>query len=145
MGINAAMGIGWTEANRLVPDRQNFLADLKHHGPAPIGNRASWSGYREDVIEPLHRSMPIARKIPFLFLTDVHEGSVWTAAVGRIEGEMSRSWHGIPPGPGIRRLRFGEFCRFEQGCIAEFRCLYGIPGFAAQAGIELLPDLVAGG
>lgn len=53
---------------------------------------------------------------------------------------MLRPWLGIPPGPGVRQLRFGEFCRYEQGCIAEVRSLYDIPGLAAQAGIELLPD-----
>ena len=53
---------------------------------------------------------------------------------------MLRSWLGIPPGSGIRQLRFGEFCRLEHGCIAEVRCLYDAPGLAAQAGIELLPD-----
>ena len=140
MGIDAARGMGRAEVNRLVPDRRNFLAELKYHGPAPIGERASWPEYRKDVIEPLHRAMPGAGKIPLLFLTDIHEGSVWTAAVGRIEGEMRRPWLGIPPGPGIRQLRFGEFCRFGHDRIAEIRCLYDIPGLAAQAGIELLPD-----
>ena len=144
MGIYAARKIGGTEANRLVPGRANCLEELKYHGPAPIGIRASWPHYREEVIEPLRRAMPNARKIPFQFLTDVHEGSVWTAAVGRIEGEVRRPWFGIPPGPGTRQLRFGAFCRFAHGRVAEIRCLYDIPGLAAQAGIEPLPDFGAG-
>ena len=70
--------------------------------------------------------MPNAGKCTFLFLADVHEGNIWTAAAGEIKGEMTSPWLGIPPGHGVRRLRFGEFCRFERGRIAEIRCLYDI-------------------
>jgi predicted ester cyclase len=58
---------------------------------------------------------------------------------------MAQPFLGIPAGPDIRRLRFGEFYRVAEGRIVEIRCLFDILGLAAQAGYRLLPPVPAGG
>ena len=139
MNLQTAKDVAWGLATSLSPDVSSLSGEMQFHGPAPIERADGITGFQEIVLEPLRRSMPTATKRPYLFLGGIYQDAIWVAATGNIVGEMEQPWLGIPIGPGERKLRFGEFYRIEHGRVAEIRCLFDIPGLAAQAGIELLP------
>ena len=139
MKLQTAKDIAWELASSLNPESSYLSDNLRFFGPAPLDVADGCQQFRELILEPLRRAMPRARKRPYLFLGGEYRGAIWIAATGNIEGEMQSPWLGIPAGLGIRKLRFGEFYRLDGARITEIRCLFDIPGLAAQAGIELLP------
>ncbi|MDE0532359.1 MAG: hypothetical protein OXI01_13055 [Albidovulum sp.] len=139
MDIQSAKEIAWGMATTLRPDMSRLSEDLLFYGPAPIEFAGGGEETDKLILEPLRRAMPRARKRPYIFLGSEYGGSIWIATTGNIEGEMEASWLGIPAGQGLRKLRFGEFYRVDGERIVEIRCLFDIPGLAAQAGIEMLP------
>ncbi len=139
MSLADAKKLAWPLAAGLNAERSLFASDLKFFGPAPIGDLIGFEEFSRAVLERTRQAMPAARKQPYLFFGGEHQGHIWIGATGNIEGEMQSSWFGVPAGCGLRKLRFGEFYKFEGDRICEIRCLLDIPGLAAQAGIELLP------
>ncbi|MCR9136117.1 MAG: ester cyclase [Alphaproteobacteria bacterium] len=116
-----------------------FHTDVVFHGPAPIGRLNGYDALREHLYGPLAESFSTIRRMPYLFFADRYEDTTWVGTTGDWVGRMVRPFLGIMPGPAPRRLRFGEFYKVEDGAIREIRCLFDIPGLAAQAGIHLLP------
>ena len=141
MDLTRAKERAWTIASSLCPTEAYLDKELRYFGPAPIGKLTGCSAYFHRVAEPLIRSFPEARKSPYLFLAGDDNGDRWAAATGNITGVMKSCWLGIPAADEPRTLRFGEFYRFKGDKIAEIRCLFDIPGLAAQSGISLLPQV----
>lgn len=129
---------GGTRASWL-PTTEGFEPDVEFWGPAPIGALSGLDELFGNVYEPLARAFPRAERRPYLFLGGIFEGEIWVATSGDILGSMDQDWLGIPRPSRPVRLRFGEFYRVRDGKVAEIRCLYDIPGLAAQSGIRLLP------
>lgn len=129
----------WSLAGSLSPAPGLLAPDLRFFGPAPIGDRVGADAFLETVLAPLRRAMPAARKRPYIYLGGQHQGHVWVSATGNIEGKLVSPWLGIPASHAPGKLRFGEFYRFQGRQIDEIRCLFDVPGLAAQAGFELLP------
>ncbi len=139
MSLSNAKMRAWALAAGMNAERTLFTDGMRFFGPAPIGDLVGSETFETAVLEPVRKAMPGARKRPYLYFGGEHLGHVWVGATGNIEGEMRSSLFGIPPGEGLRKLRFGEFYKFEDDRICEIRCLLDIPGLAAQAGIELFP------
>lgn len=142
--VTAAKKLVWSFlGSRAAPRRQATTAivdpHVVFHGPAPIGRLDGRDALSAHLHEPLRSVFPDAVREPQLFLGGAFEGAVWVSTTGYVVGPMERDWLGIPAGPDVRRLRFGEFYRVEGGRIVEIRCLFDIPGLAAQAGYPLLP------
>lgn len=130
----------WALAAGTSPDRSLLDPDLAFHGPAPVGDLKGREAFETAMLEPIRAAMPQAAKRPYLYFGGEFMGHVWVGATGDIEGEMTSPLFGVPPGAGCRKLRFGEFYRFEGDRIAEIRCLLDVPGLAHQAGIEMFPS-----
>ncbi len=122
-----------------LPDAALLDPAVAFHGPAPLGLVTGRDQVLQKIYAPIAEAFPVLRRAPHLFLGGRFEGEVWVATTGYVIGAMAGAWLGIPAGAGERRLRFGEFYRIVDGRIAEIRCLFDIPGLAAQAGYELLP------
>ncbi|MDE0521155.1 MAG: ester cyclase [Boseongicola sp.] len=137
--LGRAKALAWTFAAGISPGRSLFEPDLVFHGPAPVGDLKGREAFETALLEPIRAAMPQATKRPYLYFGGEFMGHVWVGATGNIEGEMTLPLFGVPPGKGSRKLRFGEFYRFEGDRIAEIRCLLDIPGLAHQAGIEMFP------
>jgi predicted ester cyclase len=116
-----------------------LAADVAFHGPAPFGVLATRDAVAEGWFWPLARAFPTAHRQAYLFLAGHWQGETWVAATGDLVGVQSAPLARVPQGADLRRLRFGEFYRIEEGRIAEMRCLLDIPGLAAQAGYRILP------
>lgn len=128
------------EAVPFSPGRSDlFHPDVAFFGPAPIGRLIGYDALRDCLYEPLATSFSTIRRAPYLFFADSYAGATWVGTTGDWIGRMDRPYLGIPAGRALRRLRFGEFYKVEDGAISEIRCLFDIPGLAAQAGINLLP------
>jgi len=139
MTVADAKQRAWSLAGTLRPESGLLAEDIEFYGPLPIGRLRGRGSFEGTMLRPLRRSMPNARKRPYLYFGGYHQGMLWIGTTGNIEGEMIRPWLGIPAGSGPRKLRFGEFYRFECGQVTEIRCLLDIPGLAAQAGIDMFP------
>ncbi len=139
MDLQSAKDIAWQLATSLQPSDAVISNGVWFFGPSPLDRATGRVELFGTVLDPLRRSMPNARKHPYLFLGGEYHGAIWIATTGNITGRMETPWLGIPSGPGLRKLRFGEFYRVEGREVVEVRCLYDIPGLASQAGIEMLP------
>ncbi len=131
--------MGWHFATSMVPEESLLHPEFSYHGSLPIGEVSGGEAYLSEVSEPMARAFDEASKLPYLFLTGVYRGSIWSAATGNIVGTMNGDWLGVPAARASRTLRFGEFYRIEDGKVVEIRCLLDILGLAAQCGIRLLP------
>lgn len=116
-----------------------FHPDVRVFGPAPIGRLTGYDALCDHLYDPLAGSFSTIRRLPYLFFADRFEGATWVGTTGDWIGHMVRPYLEIPAAATPRRLRFGEFYKVEDGAISEIRCLFDIPGLAAQAGIDLLP------
>jgi len=116
-----------------------FHTDVRFFGPAPIGHLNGYDALHDQLYGPLAGSFSTIRRIPYLFFADRYDGATWVGTTGDWVGRMDQPYLGIPAGAAPRRLRFGEFYKVENGSINEIRCLFDLPGLAAQAGIDLLP------
>ena len=137
--LGSAKEQAWALAAGISPDRSLFEPDQAFHGSAPVGDLIGREAFETALLEPIRAALPLAAKRLYLYFGGEFMGHVWVGATGNIEGEMTSPLFGVPPGEGSRKLRFGEFYRFEGERIAEIRCLMDVPGIAHQAGIEMFP------
>jgi hypothetical protein len=92
---------------------------------------------------PLLRAIPDLTRRPYVFIGGRFEGRDWACGTGDFVGTFARDWLldpiAIPASGSSVHIRFGEFCRVQDGKIIEIRIIIDLPGLARQAGIELLP------
>lgn len=151
MDIQQVKALVWSLWSDLTDQPVPFrLRDLRmldpavaFFGPAPIGRLVGADAVQAGVYDRIAHSFPLIRRQPYLFLGGTWNGETWVATTGDFVGRMARPFLGIPAGPEVRQLRFGEFYRVVDGRIVEIRCLFDILGLAAQAGIRLLPPVPA--
>lgn len=65
--------------------------------------------------------------------------SVWVVSMGHFMGLFDAPWLNIPPTGKMAFLRYAEFCRVEDGRIAEACCYIDIPHVMMQAGLRPFP------
>jgi len=118
---------------------------VEFHGPAPVGRLDGRSAVLAAFFSPLLDALADPRWEPHLFLGGTWGGETWVASTGNLRGSPARPLFGVPPLVDEAVLRYGEFCRVEEGRIVEVRFLFDLLGYAAQQGIELLPPFPAAG
>ncbi len=114
--------------------------DVVLHGSAPIGRLDGREAVQESVRVAVNRALLSQRWEPYLFLGGIWDGEVWVAHTGHVTGVFREPLWGIPPSGRTASLRYGDFARVENGAVVEVRMLVDLVGFAAQAGIHLLPE-----
>lgn len=122
---------------------QALHPDVAWHGFQPLrhldGPAAIWSRFWQ----PLLQAMPDLARRPYVFLGGRYADGDWACGTGDFLGTFARDWvldRVVVPAPGTSvHFRFGEFCRVQEGRIAEIRILIDLPDLLRQAGIELLP------
>ena len=127
---------------------RRFAPELVWHGFQPIGRIEGRDALAERVMQPLYTAFPDWRRVPYLFLAGVFEGSTWVASMGDGLASFMGEWQlaediVIPPSRERLRMRYGEFCRVEQGRdgpqIVEMRSLADLPAALLPLGYELIP------
>ena len=127
---------------------RRFAPELVWHGFQPIGRLEGRAALAECVMQPLYTAFPDWRRVPYLFLAGEFEGSTWVASMGDGLASFMGEWQlaediVIPPSRERLRMRYGEFCRVEQGRdgpqIVEMRSLADLPAALQPLGYELIP------
>ena len=121
-------------------ERTALHPDVECHVSAPVGRLDGAPAVHETVHIPMARGLIDPRWEPYLFLGGVWGDDVWVAHTGHITGVFAEALWGVPPSGRTASLRYGDFARVENGKIVELRVLFDLVGFAAQAGIHLLPE-----
>ena len=138
----------WAPEQRAAEYARRFAPELVWHGFQPIGRIEGRDALAERVMQPLYTAFPDWRRVPYLFLAGVFEGSTWVASMGDGLASFMEEWQlaediVIPPSRERLRMRYGEFCRVEQGRdgpqIVEMRSLADLPAALLPLGYELIP------
>lgn len=114
-------------------------ADVGWHGPHPINDLLGVEALVAGFWRPLLRSFPDLRRETDVFLGGPFEGREWVAGTGHFVGTFAEDWLGIPASGQPTAIRFGEFCRLEEGRIAEVYIILDIIGVMLQTGRRVLP------
>lgn len=67
------------------------------------------------------------------------DGHMWVGGTGYFNGVFSKPWLGIPASGKEVRIRWGEFCRIEDGKIVAVYFLLDLVDLLRQAGFSVLP------
>jgi predicted ester cyclase len=99
--------------------------------------------------QPMRRAFPDLRRESYIFFGGPFQSErpednaacfgEWVCATGDFVGTFTRDWLGIPATGKEMRIRFGEFCRVEEGKIVGGRVILDLIDFMHAAGIPLLP------
>lgn len=114
-------------------------SNINWNGPHPFNELQGTSALIEGFWRPLVRSFPDIKKKPYILLADHFTDGVWVSATGNFIGTFEESWLGIPATGKEVSIRFGEFCRMEDGKIVEVYILLDIIDVMRQAGFHVLP------
>ncbi|MEM9522280.1 MAG: ester cyclase [Actinomycetota bacterium] len=136
--VNTAKQLVWDAWAGDIPTIMD--RHVQFHGPAPIGRLDGAEAVHDEVHTPAQQSLLSLRWEPYLFLGGIWNDEVWVAHTGHLTGVFVEPMWGIAPSGRTASLHYGDFARIENGRIAELRVLLDIIGFAAQAGVHLLPE-----
>jgi predicted ester cyclase len=121
--------------------------DARWHGPDPIGPMQGAEQFVAEFWSSLRHSFNGLRRESRLFFGGRSKGRVdgendgreWVCGTGYLRGRFDQEWLGIPATQAPVQIRWGEFCRVEDGLIAEIYFLLDLVDLMQQAGFQVLP------
>jgi len=123
--------------------------DVAIHGPDPINELAGVAGFVAGYWQPLLQSFPDLRRQTHLFMGGVsngridgditQDGHMWVSGTGYFGGTFAQDYLTIPATGKEVNIRWGEFCRLDQGKIVEIYFLLDFIDLMQQAGHHVLP------
>ena len=142
------------QANRAEDVACLYMAeDVSWYGPDPINQLRGVEAFVSDFWLPLQQSFPDLKRQSHLFFGgesngridgDISlDGKMWVCGTGYLWGTFARDYQlaqtAIPATGGEINIRWGEFCRIEQGQIVEIYFLLDLVDLIQQAGFYVLP------
>ncbi len=117
------------------------------HGPDPINDLHGPEQIDAGFWQPLQQAFAGLVRESHLFLGGKSSGRVdgtgdghyWVGGTGYLVGTFQHEYLGIPATGDKVKIRWGEFCRVEDGKIAEVFILTDLVDLMQQAGIAVLP------
>jgi len=117
------------------------------NGPDPINQLKGVDAFCADFWLPLKQSFPdLIRQTHIFFggkssgrIDGLRDGRMWVTGTGYFLGTFEQDYLGIPSTGAEVKIRWGEFCRVEQGRIAETYFLLDLVDLMQQAGLQVLP------
>ena len=110
---------------------------------------AWYPAFVSDFWLPLQQSFPDLKRQTHLFFGgesngridgDISlDGKMWVSGTGYLQGTFVHDYLTIPATGGAVNIRWGEFCRLEQGKIVEIYFLLDLIDLMQQAGFHVLP------
>ena len=128
-------------------NRDCMSTNLVWNGPDPINQLSGVDAFCSGFWLPLLHSFPDLRRQTHLFfggksngrIDGLADGKMWVCGTGYFEGTFTKDYLTIPAtGCGVK-IRWGEFCRLEQGKIVEIYFLLDLVDLMQQAGFQVLP------
>ena len=141
----------WTllDQNRLEELQDILAPDLIWHGFEPVGELSGVGDFLGKFWGPLRRSFPTIERRTHIFMGgesngfadgDIDkDGHMWVSGTGLLEGAFENDYLGIPANGENVQIRWGEFCRLEQGKIIKIYFQLDLIDLAQQVGVSLLP------
>jgi predicted ester cyclase len=132
------------EAARLV-----MVEDIAWFGPDPLNQLQGVEAFVSDFWLPLRQSFPNLKRQSHIFFGgqsngridgDISlDGNMWVGGTGYFNATFTQDYLTIPATGREVNLRWGEFCRMEQGKIVEIYFLLDLVDLMQQAGFQVLP------
>ena len=127
--------------------RQYTSDDCIWHGPDPIGDLRTADEFVKGFWQPLIESFPDLTRQRHIFMggqssgriDGTGDGKYWVAGTGHFNGTFAKDYLGIPASGEKVSIRWGEFCRLDEGRIVESYVLLDYIDLMQQAGFEVLP------
>ncbi|MCP4397055.1 MAG: ester cyclase [bacterium] len=135
-------------ANRVEEAARLYMAkNIAWNGPDPINQLRGVEAFVSNFCLPLRQSFPDLKRQSHLFfggesngqIDGLFDGQMWVCGTGYFEGTFEQDWLMIPATGGEVKIRWGEFCRMEQGSIVETHFLLDLVDLMQQAGFHVLP------
>lgn len=128
---------GWAAAMTAL-----YANDVAWHGSHPLNDQLGAQALGAAVWEPLVRAFPDLDRRDDIVIAGEFNGGVWVASTGNYVGNFLAPWLGIAPSGRVASLRFGEFCRVEDGLVREAYVIFDLPDLMRQCGCwPLAPSL----
>jgi predicted ester cyclase len=126
-----------------------MAGDMIWHGPAPLGDLQGADVFVSDFWRPLLHSFPDLKRQTHIFNGGqsngridgdiAHDGHMWVSGTGYLNGTFNNDYLAIPATGQRVSIRWGEFCRIENGTIVEIYFLLDLVDLIQQAGYNVLP------
>ncbi|MEM6284499.1 MAG: ester cyclase [Chloroflexota bacterium] len=146
----------WDYWQQLAPGNADTLVDIiaEHAaddapfiGPHPINRLDTVEDVVEQFWRPLFAAFPDLKRETFIFsggesngrADGGEDGVAWVCGLGNFVGTFSADYLTIPANQKKATIRYGEFCRMEDGKIAETYVLLDIPDLMRHAGYPVMP------
>jgi predicted ester cyclase len=130
---------------------RDLLADsVAFHGHDPVNRLDGVDAFLEGFWAPLRHSFPDLQRQTHIFMGGASngrrdgnaalDGRHWVSGTGLMNGTFSQDYLGIPAHGRRVSLRWGEFCRVEDGKVAEIYFQLDLIDFLEQIGLQVLPE-----
>jgi predicted ester cyclase len=127
--------------------RKYMVEQHRWRGFEPLGDLEGPDGFVTGFWAPLLESFPdLERKTWIYFggqsngrIDGTNDGRMWVTGTGVFSATFSNDYLSIPATGSEVSVRWGEFCRLEDGKIAETFFLIDVIDLMRQAGFEVLP------
>lgn len=123
--------------------------NLIWHGFDPVNKTEGIDGFVNDFWRPLKHSFPDLKRHFHIFMGGVSngridgnialDGKMWVSGTGLMSGTFAHDYLTIPKNGRLVNIRWGEFCRVEDGKIVEIFFLLDLIDLMHQAGFNVLP------
>ena len=123
--------------------------NIAWYGPDPINQLYGIEAFVSDFWLPLLRSFPDLKRQTHLFFGGESngridgdlglDGKMWITGTGYFSGTFAQDYLTIPATGTEVNIRWGEFCRMEQGKIVEVYFLLDLIDLMQQVGFHVLP------
>ncbi|MCF7940435.1 MAG: ester cyclase [Spirochaetia bacterium] len=120
---------------------EHTTADYNWKGVYPFREQTSAAAVAEVFWRPFLTGVKHVQRRQDIFIggdNEISEG-IWVMSMGHFMGLFDEEWLGIRPTGKMVSLRYAEFCKVEDGKIAETGLFLDLIGFMDQAGVYPLP------
>ncbi|MDJ0700978.1 MAG: ester cyclase [Woeseiaceae bacterium] len=136
-GLNQALAV----ASEYLDDGHRW------QGFDPVHDLDGPAGFVEGFWEPLLTSFPDVERHTWIFfggkssgrIDGTGDGRMWVTGTGVLRGRFAEDYLGIPANGDTVDIRWGEFCRLDDGRIVETFFLVDMIDLMQQAGFNVLP------
>lgn len=137
-----------SEAEHLAELADTFMhKELDWNGPDPINKLYGPKAFIADFWSPLLHSFPNIKRQTHVFfggksngrVDGLQDGKMWVCGTGCLNGTFAKDYLGIPATGNEVSMRWGEFCRMQNGKIVETYFLLDLIDLIQQAGFQILP------
>ncbi|MEM6319480.1 MAG: nuclear transport factor 2 family protein [Bacteroidota bacterium] len=126
-----------------------FAPDVRWYGFDPVNNLSGCYAFSEFFWKPFKVSFPDLKRETHIFIGGVSngrkdgdiskDGHYWVSGTGYFHATFTKDYLTIPANGQSVKIRWGEFCKLENGKITEIYFLLDLIDLMQQVGIFVLP------